>query len=87
MCGIVGVFLGNGSTAAATEILEGLCQLQHRGQDACGVATAGNSSSYCIKGKGLLSDVFGSSISVKILPGHIGLGHCEWQISLTVIAD
>lgn len=77
MCGIIGIALGKKSTAA-TEILEGLVQLQHRGQDACGIAVArAKDSGHSIKGKGLLSDVFGSGIAENALSGNLGLGHGE----------
>ena len=44
MCGIVGVLLAEtdpSQVEAAVEIHETLFYLQHRGQDACGIATCG----------------------------------------------
>src|ERR1035438_10560120 len=55
MCGIVGVF---GHSAVSSVIYEGLSMLQHRGQDAAGIATYFEGRFYLEKGNGLLTDVF-----------------------------
>ena len=82
MCGIIGLCLGNPASHAGQEILEGLWQLQHRGQDACGIATTGPYSlkSTCVKGKGLVSENFVSRAQVEALTGSLGVGHGEWRL-------
>jgi amidophosphoribosyltransferase len=78
MCGIVGLALSDRCSDAAIEILEGLCQLQHRGQDACGVAVATlQQAGSCMKGDGLLREVFNDSFQPDTLQGHFGIGHGE----------
>lgn len=80
MCGVLGLALGHSSANAFPEILEALLQLQHRGQDGCGITTGDlNGPVHAWKGQGLLNDVFlgNSSKSPKVdnLPGPMGLGH------------
>ncbi len=76
MCGIIGVA---GTDEAAAEIYLGLIQLQHRGQDACGIITCDASSGevYRVKDVGLVSDVFNEE-KVKALKGNIGIGHTRY---------
>ena len=47
MCGVVGIFHNN--TDAANDIYDGLIQLQHRGQDAAGIATLEDSKMHLHK--------------------------------------
>ena len=61
MCGILGLILADtdsGATEASVDLHESLYYLQHRGQDACGVATcaAGGRIFQC-KGNGMVSKV------------------------------
>ena len=55
MCGIIGI-VANQDVAA--ELYDGLTVLQHRGQDAAGIATADGSHLRVHKGNGLVRDVF-----------------------------
>ena len=52
MCGIIGIV---GKSEVAPLICEGLTVLQHRGQDAAGMATTVQGKLYLHKGKGLRS--------------------------------
>ena len=55
MCGIVGIV---GTTEVAAALYDGLTVLQHRGQDAAGIATADGTQLRVHKGNGLVRDVF-----------------------------
>ncbi|EIL92874.1 amidophosphoribosyltransferase [Rhodanobacter fulvus Jip2] len=74
MCGIIGIV---GTTQVASALYDGLTVLQHRGQDAAGIATVDGSRLRLHKGNGLVRDVF-TEASMKTLPGRIGIGHCRY---------
>ncbi len=74
MCGIIGVV----SRTPVNQLLyDGLLLLQHRGQDAAGIATANGKTFYMHKGMGLVRDVFRTR-NMRDLPGTMGLGHCRY---------
>lgn len=73
MCSIVGFF---GQDNVVYEILAGLTALQHRGQDAAGVATFDHIF-HIRKGLGLVRDVF-TLADARHLTGKIGLGHTRY---------
>ncbi|EIL95041.1 MULTISPECIES: amidophosphoribosyltransferase [Rhodanobacter] len=74
MCGIIGIV---GTTEVASALYDGLTVLQHRGQDAAGIATVDGSRLRLHKGNGLVRDVFGQS-AMAGLRGRIGIGHCRY---------
>jgi amidophosphoribosyltransferase len=74
MCGIVGVF---GHSPASAVIYESLSMLQHRGQDAAGIATYFENRFYLEKGNGLLTDVFAAGNMARLL-GDMGIGHVRY---------
>lgn len=74
MCGIVGIF---GRDPVADRIYDGLTILQHRGQDAAGIATLDGDRMYLHRGDGLASDVFGQA-EISGLHGQIGIGHVRY---------
>ncbi len=74
MCGIIGI-VGTSDVAAA--LYDGLTVLQHRGQDAAGIATADGGRIRIHKGNGLVKDVFGEG-HMRLLTGHVGIGHCRY---------
>ncbi len=77
MCGIVGVV----SQDPVNQLLyDGLLLLQHRGQDAAGIATANGKTFYMHKGMGLVRDVFRTR-NMRDLPGTMGLAHCRYPTS------
>ncbi|KAF2083193.1 amidophosphoribosyltransferas-like protein [Saccharata proteae CBS 121410] len=80
MCGIIAVIHADpSSTSAAVEIHDALYLLQHRGQDACGIATCGTGGRfYQCKGNGMASKVFHDGARVADLPGFMGLGHLRY---------
>lgn len=73
MCGIAGFY---GPDPVVADMLIGLTALQHRGQDAAGIATFDDSFHLC-KGQGLVHDVFRPK-QVKKLRGNIGIGHVRY---------
>jgi amidophosphoribosyltransferase len=74
MCGIIGIV---GTTEVAPALYDGLTVLQHRGQDAAGIATVDGAHLRLHKGNGLVRDVFRQD-SIASLRGHIGIGHCRY---------
>lgn len=74
MCGIVGVF---GHNAVSSVLYESLSMLQHRGQDAAGIATCFEDRFYLEKGNGLLTDVFKADNMARLL-GDMGVGHVRY---------
>ncbi|KAI0602834.1 amidophosphoribosyltransferase [Biscogniauxia sp. FL1348] len=85
MCGILGLILGHWDNEqepnlAASNLHEALYYLQHRGQDACGLATCSTGGRiYQCKGVGMCSNVFSPDGSkVLALPGFMGLGHLRY---------
>jgi amidophosphoribosyltransferase len=74
MCGIVGVF---GHIPARHAIYESLSMLQHRGQDAAGIATCFEDRFYLEKGNGLITEVF-DNVNMARLLGNMGIGHVRY---------
>ena len=74
MCGIVGII---GNNHVASTIYECLTILQHRGQDAAGIATCEEGQLELVKNNGLVSDVFRSESAQK-LKGLSGIGHVRY---------
>lgn len=80
-CGVFGIFHPD-REAAAPSIYYGLCALQHRGQESCGIAvcdTAGPRGNICQhKDMGLVGEVFHPD-TLKPLMGNIGIGHVRYS--------
>ncbi len=74
MCGILGIV---GGTDVAAQLYDGLTVLQHRGQDAAGIATVDGHRLRVHKGNGLVSDVFDET-SMQRLQGQMGIAHCRY---------
>jgi amidophosphoribosyltransferase len=74
MCGIVGIV---GQSEVAAQLYDGLTVLQHRGQDAAGIATADGGKLHVHKGNGLARDVFDER-SMALLVGRVGIAHCRY---------
>lgn len=74
MCGIIGIVA---QSAVAPSLYDALTILQHRGQDAAGIATLDGSRINLHKGSGLTRDVFGPADMFK-LTGTVGIGHVRY---------
>jgi amidophosphoribosyltransferase len=74
MCGIVGIV---GRTPVNQAIFDGLTVLQHRGQDAAGMATYHDGHIYLRKSSGLVRDVFHTRHMLKLI-GNMGMGHVRY---------
>jgi amidophosphoribosyltransferase len=74
MCGIVGIV---GKSAAAPLLYDALTMLQHRGQDAAGIATLNGYQIQLHKGNGLVRDVF-EPAHMAALTGRVGIGHVRY---------
>src|SRR5690606_14074884 len=58
-------------------LYDGLLLLQHRGQDAAGIATGERASLHMHKAPGMVRDVFRTR-NMRSLPGTMGIGHCRY---------
>jgi amidophosphoribosyltransferase len=74
MCGIVGIV---GKSSVAPLLYDALTMLQHRGQDAAGIATLNGQQIRLHKGNGLVRDVF-EPTQMAALTGCIGIGHVRY---------
>ncbi|MDR1462141.1 MAG: amidophosphoribosyltransferase [Azoarcus sp.] len=74
MCGILGVV----AASPVNQLLyDGLLVLQHRGQDAAGIAAAEGDRFFMHKGPGLVRDVFRTR-NMRNLAGNWGIGHVRY---------
>ncbi len=74
MCGILGIV----AKSPVNQVLyDGLLVLQHRGQDAAGIATSEGSVFHMHKGNGLVRDVFRTR-NMRSLVGNMGIGHVRY---------
>jgi len=74
MCGIVGVV----ATSPVNQLLyDALLVLQHRGQDAAGIATGEGNRFHMHKASGLVRDVFRTR-NMRNLSGNMGIAHCRY---------
>ena len=74
MCGIIGIV---GKQAVTPSLYDALTILQHRGQDAAGIATLEGRRIHLYKGNGLVRDVFPRS-ELQKLQGNVGIGHVRY---------
>jgi len=74
MCGIIGIV---GCDAVNSQLYDGLTLLQHRGQDAAGIATTDAGKLFMRKGAGLVRDVFQQRHMLR-LHGKMGVGHVRY---------
>jgi amidophosphoribosyltransferase len=77
-CGVFGVF--DTEDASALTVL-GLHALQHRGQEACGIASFDGQRFHTERHMGLVGDVFTGPDLVQRLPGSTAIGHTRYSTS------
>ncbi|MQA15408.1 MAG: amidophosphoribosyltransferase [Pseudonocardiaceae bacterium] len=75
-CGVFGVWAPGEEVAKLT--FYGLYALQHRGQEAAGIAVSDGSQVLVFKDLGLVSQVFDEQV-LSSLTGHIAVGHCRYS--------
>jgi amidophosphoribosyltransferase len=75
MCGVIG-FYSPGDDVFA-EVVNGLFQMQHRGQDACGMALADGERLRLHKDVGYVREVFRDRPTADFR-GHVGCGHVRY---------
>ena len=81
MCGIIGIT--SKSSTAPLSLYNGLTVLQHRGQDAAGMAVVNKKGFLSIhKSNGLVRDVFSQEEMLR-LKGNIGIGHVRYPTAGT----
>lgn len=74
MCGIIGVV---GKNPVNQLLYDGLLVLQHRGQDAAGIATCEGSTFHMHKGNGMVQDLF-QTRHMRSLKGNAGIAHVRY---------
>ena len=74
-CGIFGIYDPAGECAQTTYY--GLYALQHRGQEACGIATINHRDQSCYKDVGLVGEVFDRG-TLDRLNGTLAVGHVRY---------
>jgi len=75
-CGVFGVWAPGEEVAKLTYY--GLYALQHRGQEAAGIAVGDGSQVLVFKDLGLVSQVFDEQ-TLAAMPGHVAVGHCRYS--------
>ena len=75
-CGVIGIFAPNEDVARMSYF--GLHALQHRGQEAAGIAVADGQAMSLHKGIGLVAQVFTPAVMAE-LKGHYAIGHTRYS--------
>jgi amidophosphoribosyltransferase len=75
-CGVFGIF--DAPEASGITAL-GLHALQHRGQEACGIASFDGQRYHTERHMGYVGDAFGGGDLNKRLPGHVAIGHTRYS--------
>ncbi len=80
-CGVFGMYVNEkdiGLMSPSHDTYTALFALQHRGQEACGIAVNNDGVIQCHKDVGLVNDVFNQRI-LDSLQGTIAVGHCRYS--------
>ena len=77
-CGVFGIYEPE-KTKVASSVYYGLYALQHRGQEACGIAVCNDGVIDYIKGIGLVNEVFNKDNLKNINIGNMAIGHVRYS--------
>ena len=77
-CGVCGVW-GAPENEASSIVALGLHALQHRGQEACGIASVHQDRFYTERHQGLVGEAFGNAELTHRLPGGAAVGHTRYS--------
>lgn len=83
MCGIAAIM---GKSSVAADLYDALGLLQHRGQDAAGMAICENGKLMLMKSSGLVRDAF-RTVDLSIIEGTMGIGHVRYPTAGCRCAD
>ena len=77
-CGVCGVW-GAPDDEASSIVALGLHALQHRGQEACGIASVRDERFHTERHQGLVGEAFGGADLAKRMPGPAAVGHTRYS--------
>jgi len=77
-CGVCGVW-GADRDEASSVVALGLHALQHRGQEACGIASVHDQRFHTERHMGLVGEAFGGANLAERLPGSAAVGHTRYS--------
>ncbi len=77
-CGVCGVW-GAEPNAASSVVALGLHALQHRGQEACGIASVHEARFHTERHMGLVGEAFGGADLSERMPGSAAIGHTRYS--------
>lgn len=77
-CGVCGVW-GADKDDASSIVALGLHALQHRGQEACGIASVHEARFYTERHMGLVGEAFGGTNLAERMPGSAAVGHTRYS--------
>lgn len=78
-CGVFGIFDGDNVGDIVSSTYLGLFSLQHRGQEAAGIAVSNNGEITYKKDVGLVGDIFGEKELSDLGEGQIAIGHVRYS--------
>jgi amidophosphoribosyltransferase len=76
-CGVVGISLKENCNNVAKSVYYALYALQHRGQEAAGIAVHDGKAIRIHRGMGLVAEVFNDA-QIGLLRGSVGIGHARY---------
>ncbi len=79
-CGVFGIYKPHNADVAKT-VYYGLNSLQHRGEEAAGIAVNKDRIIKCVKDLGLVSDVFDDGVFDTLGDGNMAIGHVRYSTS------